>query len=216
MSELNQSLRIIIADDDSLVADITERELNKIDITVVGRACDGKQAIQMVKDLKPDVVLLDLEMPEMSGFDAASIIMQECPTPMIALTGYSEREIAEAAAKAGIGAFLVKPPRAQELDRAIIIARARFSDIMELKRVNIELTEALNSIKLLSGLLPICSNCKKIRDDDGCWHEIENYIEKHSNTEFTHGICPICYKKLYSSETIKRELGIKADVEIGK
>jgi hypothetical protein len=80
---------------------------------------------------------------------------------------------------------------------------------MELKRVNNELTEALKNIKLLSGLLPICSNCKKIRDEGGSWHEIENFIESHSDTEFTHGICPTCYNQLYSTETIKRELGIK-------
>ncbi len=202
-------IRIVIADDDALVAYITERELTKINIEVVGRATDGKQVIQMVKELKPDVVLLDLVMPEMTGFQAARIIMEEYPTPLIALTGYSEHEIAEKAAASGFGAFLVKPSRAQDIDRAIIIACARFKDFMELKRLNTELAEAIKNIKLLSGLLPICSNCKKIRDKDGHWHEIETFIVTNSNTEFTHGICPCCYNKLYTDDIMKRELGIE-------
>ncbi len=206
-----EKIRIIIADDDSLVADITERELNKINVIVVGRASDGKQAVQMVHDLKPDVALLDLEMPEMTGFQAAQIIMNECPTPLIALTGYSEREVAKQAAASGIGAFLVKPPRAQEIDRAIIIACARFNDIMELKRLNNELKETADNINRLQGLLPICSCCKKIRDKAGEWHKVESYIEQNLKAELTHGICPICYNKFYSTEIIKRELGIKSD-----
>ena len=60
-----------------------------------------------------------------------------------------------------------------------------------------ELQEALAKVKTLSGLLPICSSCKKIRDDKGYWNQIESYIVKHSEAEFSHGICPECAKKLY-------------------
>jgi len=60
-----------------------------------------------------------------------------------------------------------------------------------------ELNEALDTIKVLKGLIPICSNCKKIRDDKGYWNQIEAYIQKHSEVEFSHGICPECAKKLY-------------------
>lgn len=60
-----------------------------------------------------------------------------------------------------------------------------------------ELKQALGEVKTLSGLLPICSSCKKIRDDSGYWRQIEEYVKQHSNAEFTHGICPECVKKLY-------------------
>jgi DNA repair exonuclease SbcCD ATPase subunit len=60
-----------------------------------------------------------------------------------------------------------------------------------------ELQDAVTKIKTLSGLLPICSNCKKIRDDKGYWKQIESYIRDHSEAEFTHSMCPICAKKLY-------------------
>ena len=69
--------------------------------------------------------------------------------------------------------------------------------INEIKQVNKELQEALAEVKALSGLLPICSSCKKIRDDKGYWKQLEGYIQEHSDAEFTHGICPECVEKLY-------------------
>jgi len=67
----------------------------------------------------------------------------------------------------------------------------------ELGRTNRELTEALSQVKELSGLLPICSSCKRIRDDQGSWYQIEAYIQQNSKAEFTHGLCPDCIQKLY-------------------
>jgi PAS domain S-box-containing protein len=66
-----------------------------------------------------------------------------------------------------------------------------------------ELQEVLAKLETLSGLLPICANCKKIRDDKGYWNQIETYIENHSRAEFTHGICPDCIKKLYPDLKLK-------------
>jgi hypothetical protein len=68
---------------------------------------------------------------------------------------------------------------------------------MERKNLINELKDALAQVKTLSGLLPICSHCKKIRDDKGYWNQIESYIHKHSDAEFSHGICPECAKKYY-------------------
>ena len=67
----------------------------------------------------------------------------------------------------------------------------------KLKHQNIELQKAFDEIKRLKGILPICSSCKKIRDDDGYWHQVESYIRNHSEAEFSHGICPDCMRKLY-------------------
>lgn len=78
------------------------------------------------------------------------------------------------------------------------------AEIYRLK--NIELQEALDKVKQLSGLLPICSNCKKIRDDDGYWHDVAAYIHDHSEADFTHSICPSCYEKLYP-ESFKKRTG---------
>lgn len=66
-----------------------------------------------------------------------------------------------------------------------------------LRRVNLELTEALEAVKTLSGMLPICASCKKVRDDKGYWHQVEEYLRKHSELEFSHGVCPDCVRRLY-------------------
>ncbi len=94
------------------------------------------------------------------------------------------------------GAYLAKPPKPEELERAITIALARHSDLMELRRLNNELEQALGEVKKLRGILPICSNCKKIRDDQGYWKQIETYIREHSEADFSHGICPDCLNEL--------------------
>lgn len=82
---------------------------------------------------------------------------------------------------------------------ALIVSTILVFGIIYLLKLIKELTEALDSIKTLKGLLPICASCKKIRDDKGSWVHIENYIKLHSEAEFTHGICEECAKKLYPS-----------------
>ena len=67
----------------------------------------------------------------------------------------------------------------------------------ERDRLILELREALSHVKLLSGLLPICASCKKIRNDKGYWEQMEKYITEHSEVDFSHGICPECAEKLY-------------------
>ncbi len=78
-----------------------------------------------------------------------------------------------------------------------ILQRRGFAQLTELEKANRELQKALSEIKELSGLLPICSSCKKIRNDNGYWEQIEGYIRDHSKAEFSHSICPDCAKKLY-------------------
>jgi AmiR/NasT family two-component response regulator len=135
----------------------------------------------MTQATRPDVVLMDIELPDMDGIEATRRINESCPTPVVVLTAYDTPELVERASAAGVGAYLVKPPDADEMDRAITIAMARFDDWMELRRLNAELQEALAQVGTLSGLLPICSSCKKIRDDEGYWIQLEAYIQEHSD-----------------------------------
>ena len=67
----------------------------------------------------------------------------------------------------------------------------------ELQQKNAELQEALDQVKVISGLLPMCASCKSIRDDKGYWQEVESYVSAHSEATFTHGLCPACVRKLY-------------------
>jgi AmiR/NasT family two-component response regulator len=194
------AIRALIAEDDALITEVVAAELEKIGVEVVGKASDGHQAITFTETLRPDVVLMDINMPEMDGLEAARRIQEHCPTPVIVLTVHSVPEMVQEAAAAGVGAYLVKPPKGHELERAITIARARFADLMELRRLNAELQDALAKVKMLRGMLPICANCKKIRDDKGYWHQVEIFIRDHSEAELSHGICPDCMLVLYPPE----------------
>ncbi|MGQ9484081.1 MAG: PAS domain-containing protein [Desulfosoma sp.] len=99
-------------------------------------------------------------------------------------------------------------------DGTLVALEGFITDITALKRLQQEreqlieeLQKALSEVKILSGLLPICSSCKKIRNDQGYWEKLENYFRKHSDILFTHGICPECMKKLYPDvyEKMQRE-----------
>jgi response regulator RpfG family c-di-GMP phosphodiesterase len=123
---------------------------------------------------------------------------------VVLLTAFESPELVDEASEAGVGAYVVKPARDNELDRAIAIARARSDDLFELRRLseelrrqNEELQAALERIKTLSGLLPICAGCKRIRDDQGYWQQVELYIQDHSEIRFSHGLCPECCVTLY-------------------
>jgi len=136
--------RVLIAEDDYLVRRAIARTLGETEYLVVGHAADGRKAVEMAESLRPDVVLMDIQMPDMGGIEATRLIHERCPTPVVVMTAHESSELVEAAGKAGVGAYLVKPPRAGEMERAIAIAVARFDDMIELRRLNAEL-EASNA-----------------------------------------------------------------------
>ncbi len=204
--------RVLIVEDETLISELLYGLLEDLGCTVVGKAADGQQAIAMVGKLvgtpsQPDVILMDIAMPRVSGIEAAQRIQGCCPTPIVILTAYETPDLIGQASAAGAGAYLLKPPNARELERAMTIARARFADLIELRRLNAELQTrnaeleiALAQVKTLSGLLPICAHCKKIRDDHGYWQQVEVYLRDHSEAEFSHALCPDCYRELYPPE----------------
>ena len=193
----NKKTRVLVVEDEALVAEMVRGLLEESGYTVIAEAADGREAIALTESLQPDVVLMDIEMPDLDGIEAARRIQTASPTPVVILTAHETPQLVNQASQAGVGAYLVKPPRARELERAITIASARFNDLMALRRLNAELEAALTQVKTLRGLLPICASCKKIRDDDGYWHQVEAYISSHSDATFTHGICPVCLEDLY-------------------
>ncbi len=200
----NDKISVLIAEDDFIVSEMIQREVENLGYTIVGKAPDGRQAVEMTRSLQPDVVLMDIKMPDMDGLEATLRIYQTCPTPVVILTAYDTPDLVKQASEVGAGAYLVKMSNAREIERAITIAIARFDDMIALRRLNAELQShseqlqaALDKVKQLSGLLPICANCKKIRDDEGYWQDVAVYIRDHSEVEFSHGLCPDCAKALY-------------------
>jgi len=199
-------IRVLIVEDDFMVSAMIRGRVEDTGYTVLGEAQDGVQAIELVQSLHPDVVLMDIEMPNMNGIEATQHISEYEPTPVVILSAFESPELVSKASEVGAGAYLVKPPNARELERGITIALARFDDMVELRRLNKELQEALDQVQTLSGLLPICSSCKKIRDEEDHWQPLEVYIRDRSEAEFTHSICPACAKKLYP-DYYKPEMG---------
>lgn len=193
-----KSFRIVIAEDESLVAEMIAGMLQDLGHTVVGTATDGRQAVVLTQQLQPHAVIMDIKMPDIDGLEAARQIAASCPTPVVVLTAFETSEMVEEASAAGVSAYLTKPPNAREMERALTLAVARFDDLVALRHMNTELTEALEMVNTLRGLLPICSNCKKIRDEQGGWQPIELYIARRSSAQFTHGICPDCLTALYA------------------
>ena len=201
---MSDPIRVLVVDDSELVRRTTVRLLSTLDYTVVGAAEDGRQAVAMVQELHPDLVLMDVEMPELSGIEAAREIQRVCPTPVILLTVHESLDIVRAARDAGVAAYLAKPVEPRELQRTVMIALARFEDWMALRRANQALEEkneqlqkALREVKTLQGLLPVCAWCgRKIETETGDWVSLESYIEEHTDAQFTHGICPDCLVNL--------------------
>jgi len=190
-------IRVLVVEDDYLVGEMIKGRLMEIGYAIAGEASNGVEAVEMTESLQPDIVLMDIQMPQMDGIEATRRIIERRATPVVALTAYETTELVHKASEAGVSAYLVKPPSVREMERTITVAIDRFQDAMELRRLNVELEEAIAQVKALTGLLPICVSCKKIRDDHGYWHRVEAYIEEHSEAEFSHGICPGCASKLY-------------------
>jgi nitrate/nitrite-specific signal transduction histidine kinase len=96
----------------------------------------------------------------------------------------------------------------QQLKREI---GERLKTEAEKEKLIVDLKKALKEVKKLSGLIPICASCKKIRDDRGYWNQLEVFIQKHSEAEFSHGVCPECAKKLYPDFEIYSRIDHKTD-----
>jgi AmiR/NasT family two-component response regulator len=193
----DQHIRLVVAEDDFLVCEEIKRLLRDTAYEVIGEAGNGAQAINQVAALHPDAVLMDIKMPVMDGLEASRRITEECPCPIVIMTAYENAELVEAAGRAGVAAFLTKPPQLAEIDRAVTIAMARHADLMELRRLNQELQTALGEIKTLRGILPLCSFCKKIRTAEGKWEDADVYIHRHTEADISHSLCPDCLKEHY-------------------
>ncbi len=193
----DSKIRVLIAEDEALVAVLTQAELQSLGYSVIGTAPDGRKVVDMVLELKPTVVVMDIEMPLVDGITAAAAIQEISPTPVVILTAHPDTANVLKATAAGVGAFVVKPPLAAELERAITIAIARHADLTALRQKHRELEQTLAEVKTLKGFLPICAGCKKIRDDKDYWNEVEVYIMEHTAAKFTHGMCPECVEKYF-------------------
>lgn len=189
---MDEKPRILIVDDERFNI-MTLTELLHDDYKIMA-AKDGEQALAAVqREILPDLILLDILMPGINGYEVCKRLKaneRTKPIPVIFVTAVTEIEDAARGFQAGAVDFIQKP-----LD--LVMAKARVDLHIKLHKTMQDLNEALSQVKTLSGFLPICMHCKKIRDDSGYWNQIESYIRKHSEAEFSHSICKECAEKHY-------------------
>ncbi len=169
-------------------------------------ASNGKEALKHLSgDEPPMLILTDWMMPEMNGLELIKEIRHSDPSPgryIIILSARTEKNQIVEGLEAGANDYIQKPFDSAELKCRVDIGRRTLELQHTLSAKIAELNLALDTIKTLEGLIPICMYCKKIRTDDDYWEQIESYIEKHSDAKFTHGICNDCMKKIMKENNL--------------
>jgi len=140
---------VIIADDESIIRMDLREMLTNLGYLVIGEVGDGRSAVNLARELKPDVVIMDIKMPDMDGIGAAKILTEERISPVLLLTAYSQQELIERAKEAGVVGYIVKPFRESDLAPAIEVAVARFAEFRALEEEVGDLKLALETRKLV-------------------------------------------------------------------
>lgn len=191
-------MKILIAEDDPVSRCFLEVTLVKWGYEVITTR-DGTQAWEVLQGEAPTIAILDWMMPGMDGAQVCRrvrAIDTTTPTYIIMLTAKSEKEDIVEGLAAGADDYVTKPFDRQELHARIKVG-LRVAELQKtLAHRVVEVEGALSRVKQLQGLLPICSYCKKVRDDQNYWQQVDSYISKHSEVAFSHSICPTCYDHL--------------------
>lgn len=138
---------MIIADDESVIRMDLREMLTNLGYLVIGEVGDGRSAVNLARELRPDVVIMDIKMPDMDGIDAAKVLTEERISPVLLLTAYSQQELIERAKDAGVVGYIVKPFRESDLAPAIEVAVTRFAEFRALEKEVGDLKLALDTRK---------------------------------------------------------------------
>jgi phosphoserine phosphatase RsbU/P len=191
-------VKVLIAEDEVVSRDMLERALTEWGFAPVS-ASDGLEAWRVLQESDaPRLAVLDWMMPGLDGLSLCRRLRVNAttqPTYVILLTGRDKKSDVVAGLQAGANDYITKP-----FDRAELRSRVRVGKtVLELQasltgRVR-ELEETLTQVKQLRGLLPICSYCKRIRDDQSYWRSVEDYVAQHTEVQFSQAVCPDCARK---------------------
>ena len=194
-------MKILIADDDVTSRLILRSIIQKWGFEVVAMS-DGSEAWSVLQsDDAPLIALLDWEMPGIDGIELCrrvKALERINPIHVIILTGRGSKEDTVLGLDSGADDYITKPFSYSELRARIRVAERVTSIQLKLTRKINELADALEHVKHLQGIIPICMHCHKIRNDDEAWHRLEAYIEANSEAQFSHSVCPDCIKEHYS------------------
>ena len=192
-------MKVLIAEDDDVSRFKLEELLAGWGYQVISTA-DGLQAWQaLAADDPPRLAILDWIMP---GLEGVEVCRRARATPRLAglyvllLTARESQACLSEGLRAGANDYVTKPFHPEELHARIALATQLVLSRAELAARVKELEEALAQVKRLRGLLPICSYCKSVRDDQNYWHELDRYVSEHSGAQLSHSVCPACWKNI--------------------
>lgn len=188
--------RILVVDDEPVNLQVVRNylALENFDLTT---AVSGEEALRLLDEQKFDLVLLDIMMPKISGYEVCRRLREQHPIsdlPVIFLTAKAQDSDVVTGMSLGANDYLAKP-----ISKNRLLARVRpHLDLLEVHR-GLEglVAEKMSEIKILEGILPICASCKRIRDENNRWSQLEVYIDEHSEAQFSHGMCPDCVQDFY-------------------
>ncbi|HYV37914.1 MAG TPA: response regulator [Gemmataceae bacterium] len=199
-------MKILIADADQHSRLAAEALLVKQghDVVVTESGAAAWQALQAVE--LPKIAILDWTMQDVSGVELCRRVRAAANLKavyLILLTSQPGKKHLLDGLAAGANDYIAKPLDHDEFEARVYVGAQMVQLQFELAQRVTELEDALTKVQQLQGLLPICSYCKSIRDDQDYWHRVENYIGAHSGAQFSHGICPECWKKVVEPELEK-------------
>ncbi len=188
-------MKVLIAEDDPVYRRVLESRLANWGYEVVV-AVDGLEAWTLLQAPdRPHLAILDWMMPGMDGPEVCRRVRDAAdprPTYIMLLTAKDSTEDIVSGLQAGANDYIAKPANREELQvRVQVGVRVVELQLALADRVQ-QLEQALSEVQQLKGLIPICSYCKKVRDDQNYWQQVESYISTRSEAEFSHGICPDC------------------------
>lgn len=214
MEEIAQKAEILIVDDQPENILLLSRILERPGLSIL-KAYSGEEALEKASGRDLALAILDIQMPMMNGFELASSFHATESgrnTPMIFITALSAQDrYVFQGYELGAVDYLFKPIEPQIIrskvdvflklyrQRRLIEDQSRLLEekVASLSKLNAELHSAMEQIKTLKGIIPLCSHCKKVRNDKGYWEQVEKFIETNSDAGISHGICPECLRKYY-------------------
>jgi phosphoserine phosphatase RsbU/P len=197
-------MKILLAEDDYTSRLMLQVVLEKWKYTVI-TAEDGSDAWEKINSTDHvQIAILDWEMPKLDGLELCQKIRaleRKTPAYIIMLTGRDTKDDIVHGLDAGADDYITKPFDEHELRARIRVAERMVRVQESLASTVDELSQALEHVDTLQGILPICMHCHGIRSDDEAWYRLEKYIENHTMAKFSHSICPACMAKHYADET---------------
>jgi CheY-like chemotaxis protein len=198
--------RILIAEADPLTAQDIKERLESLNYEVAATATSAREAIALAQQLKPDLVIMDIQFrSDMDSIEAAQQLRM-LDLAVVFVTGYCDDALLERARSTRPHGYIFKPYDTRNLKTSVELGIYKHRQEQEREMLTQQLEAALANFKLIAGILPICAYCKKVKDHEGVWNQMDTYIMHQTTAFFAHGLCPDCFEKIVGQmEVLERQ-----------